>query len=127
MSLYGIHHHFLRAIKKLRLESGPHLWKALQNLRYGYDPCKANSPGGKDGIFNVNPNYTPKNEMIRKLYDRFYFKSAGREQLRRYFADIDSIQGVRVVSHHLRILGFIDNPSPGNFTLVLIDVDLNKH
>lgn len=119
----------IRLAKKERLNRSPKLWKTLQNLRYGYDPRASLSPGGKDGIFAVRSDFKPKNEMVRKLYDRYRETERGKEELRTYLRNPMSAQGVRVVSHDLRLLGFIEEePGESNgFRLVLVSLDVNKH
>lgn len=112
---------FVKATKKHR-SKGPALWSTLQNLRYGYDPLHANSPGGKDGIFNVTPNYKPKNAMIKKLYDHYLHTTRGQEELSRYVKDLTIVHGIRVVSHHARLLGFIDH-QPTRDLIILTDID----
>ncbi len=120
--------HFLRAVVKGRLQRSALLWKALLNVRYGYEPARGNSPGGRDGIFRVTSDFRPANEMQRKLYDGYLERPEGREELRRFISNVDEAHGVRVVSHGLRLLGFVEVPRDGSaaMTLVLVDVDVNK-
>ena len=119
---------FLRSVKKHRKTVMPLLGKALLNLRFGYEPEVANSPGGRDGIFHVNRDYLPKNAMVRKLYDSFLDTDVGEAVLRQILGSAaNAPQGVRVVSHGMRLLGFV-TPDPAGeraFKLVLIDVDIN--
>jgi len=119
---------FLSAIKKQKLDKSSLLYKALLNLRYGYDPIKANSPGGKDGIFSVTEDYKPKNEMVKKLYDRYIKIEKGINELQLFGMDPKKTKGVRVVSHGLRLLGFIDSPAgaPNSYNLALVDADINR-
>lgn len=120
--------HLVRAIVKGRLQHSALLWKALLNLRYGYEPARGNSPGGRDGIFRVTRDFKPPNEMQRKLYDRYLDRPEGRDELCRFVSNVDEAHGVRVVSHGLRLLGFVEVPSDGSaaMALVLVDVDVNK-
>ncbi|TGN99759.1 hypothetical protein PN36_33795 [Candidatus Thiomargarita nelsonii] len=38
---------------------------------YGFDEKQARSRGGADGIFLLDRHFTPKNEMMKKLFDGF--------------------------------------------------------
>jgi hypothetical protein len=40
---------------------------ALKNADYGFDPVRAKSPGGKDGIFLITRDFTPVNTMMKKV------------------------------------------------------------
>lgn len=121
--------HFTDAVRKRRLEQGTPLWKALLNLRYGYDPKRANSAGGRDGIFDVSEKFKPKNEMVVKLYDRYLHTDKGRTDLVQYLGTpLGEDQGVRVVSHGLRLLGFLKRqPNRKDFLLALTDFDIQQH
>jgi hypothetical protein len=116
---------FARAVKRESLRSTPLLWTALKNLRYGYDPTRAMSPGGRDGIFHVSPDFKPKNAMVDKLYDGFRETTKGRTVLAPFLHAPESAQGIRVVSHGLRLLGFVEKV-PAGYVLVLVDVDVNR-
>ena len=91
-SVFVIIHTFERDGKKLYLAITERLkkkcrrsriWKskpfltAFKNAEYGYDPVRAQSMGGSDGIFILTRNYKPKNEMMKKIFDRFLDKSDG--------------------------------------------------
>lgn len=120
---------FLQSVRKNRLQGQAALYNAYGNLKYGYDPVRAASPGGKDGIFNVSSDYRPRNEMVAKLYDRYLHTDRGERELRQYFARPSEAQGVRVVCHGVRLLGFMDvREQCGTLIekLVLVDVDVNK-
>lgn len=117
---------FVKAVRKARLVSSATLWKTLRNLQYGYDPKLAMSPGGRDGIFAVSADFKTRNEMVRKLYDRFFDKPGGQALLAHYFPDPTAAQGVRVVSHGLRLLGFVAGDTSSGWKLVLIDLDVNQ-
>jgi hypothetical protein len=119
--------HLMNIVRKRKLGKSNMLWKALLNLRYGYNPKTAQSRGGKDGIFNVDEHYQPKNELIRKLFDRYRYTDKGKDELRQYFDDISKIQGVRVVAHGIRLLGFIkkSDVAENKLILVLVEVDVS--
>lgn len=121
--------HFFGCVKKHKgLINDPRLFKAIINLRYGYDPALSMSSGGRDGIFAVTRNYKPTNEMIEKLYNRFYDTVNGKNLLKRHFGNIEYLHGVRVVCHSLRLLGFLDHSEQKDIIrqkLVLVDLDVN--
>ena len=138
-SVYVIVHTFERDGKKLHLAITNNLrnkcrkariWKskqfltAIKNTEYGFDPVKAQSPGGSDGIFILTRNYKPKNEMMKKIFDRFLDKTGDladeiAKELR--ISKLDLIP-VRLVSHHLRLLGVLKHDTNSNI-LVLVDYD----
>src|SRR5262245_12412724 len=43
----------------------------LKNAAYGFDERQARSVGGRDGVFLMDRDFRPANEMMRKLFDRF--------------------------------------------------------
>ncbi len=109
------------------------VWKSkefcitLRNIKYGLDPEQSKSKGGRDGIYLLDKGFRPYNEMQRRIFDRFTDKPdsdymAITEQLN---LDRDKTVAVRVVSHHMRIVG-IYHKGKTEDTLVLVDVD-TKH
>jgi hypothetical protein len=113
--------------KKARVWKTSAFLTALKNAEYGFDPDKARSVGGADGIFLLDRNYVPKNEMMRKLFDRFLDKpdSGVSSIAEKLGTTIDNLLPVRLVSHHLRLLGFLYPSSTGDW-LVLVDFDDTK-
>ena len=100
---------------------------AFKNGAYGFDPLHAQSPGGADGIFVVSREYRPANEMMRKLFDRFLDRDdrGAHELLLAMGVGKDEVWPVRLVSHHLRLLGLLRH-GPERDLLVLIDYDATK-
>lgn len=117
---------------RLRCKKG-RVWKskamltAIKNAEYGFDPHHAHSPGGYDGIFVLTRDHKPRNEMMRKIFDRFLdMKESGAaviaDSLR---CPLESLMPVRLVSHHLRLLGVLHRGQAID-TLVLVDYDDTK-
>lgn len=106
-----------------------HVWNsksfltALKNAEYGFDETLARSVGGRDGVFLVDRDYRPQNAMQQKLFDQYLDKPDSGVQA---VADalntsVDALQAVRLVSHHMRLLGVLwrDNDD----WLILVDFD----
>ena len=106
------------------------LWKstpfltALRNAKYGFDEARAHSAGGSDGVFLLTRSHKPANEMMKKIFDRFLDRpnSGAQEIAKALGASLDSLIPVRVVSHHLRLLGVLHRSGTTD-TLVLVDYD----
>jgi hypothetical protein len=99
----------------------------LKNAAYGFDERRARSAGGRDGIFMLDRTFRPPNEMMRKLFDRFLDRpDSGAEELavalRVPMADL---LPVRLVSHHLRLLGVLARSEDADW-LVLVDCDRSE-
>ena len=116
-----------KACKRGRVWQSTAFLTALRNARYGFDEGKAQSPGGADGIFLLTRAHQPRNEMMRKLFDRFLDRpGSGAEDIARALdTPLASLIPVRLVSHHLRLLGLIHREEIGD-TLVLVDYDNSK-
>ena len=100
---------------------------ALKNAAYGLDRERTRSRGGADGIFLLDRDYRPANEMMRKIFDRFLDKPDPLVAViaERYRVSPEAMLPVRVVSHHMRLLGvFID--AGDRVQIVLIDYDDTK-
>ena len=97
---------------------------AIKNAEYGFDRSRAHSPGGLDGIFLLTRDFRPKNEMMKKIFDKFLDRknSGAKEIADALDCSLDELIAVRLVSHHLRLLGVI-RPEEGKDTLVLVDHD----
>ena len=95
--------------KKARIWKTPAFLTALKNAEYGFDSDKARSVGGADGIFLLDRDYVPKNEMMKKIFDRFLDKeNSGADFIaEKLGTNIDNLLPVRLVSHHLRLLGLL--------------------
>jgi hypothetical protein len=56
------------------------VWKSkaflitFKNSEYGFNENRAKSQGGSDGVFLLTRDYQPKNEMMKKIFDRFLDK-----------------------------------------------------
>ncbi|MBZ0117268.1 MAG: hypothetical protein K8H88_09750 [Sandaracinaceae bacterium] len=100
---------------------------ALKNAAYGFHPERARSRGGADGVFLVDRSFRPKNEMMRKLFDGYLDRPAeGAAELAAALdVPVSALVPVRLVSHHMRLLGVIASAG-GADTLVLVDYDDTK-
>lgn len=115
---------FRRRCRKGRVWKSPAMCTALKNAEYGFDAKAARSRGGADGIFSVDRNFQPPNAMMKKLYDQFLDRPDPLVPVMENHLGVPSSgwTAVRVVSHHLRLLGFIAAAVDGR-QLVLVDFD----
>jgi hypothetical protein len=99
----------------------------LKNAAYGFDEQQALRAGGRDGIFLIDRTFRPANEMMRKLFDRFLDKpgSGAKELAAALGAPLAQLLPVRLVSHHLRLLGVLARNEEADW-LVLIDCDRSE-
>lgn len=97
---------------------------ACKNVAHGFDPRTAMSPGGRDGIFLLTRDHRPANEMMRKLFDRFLDRDDGQAEAiaKSLNTEVSSLLPVRLVSHHLRLLGVLHRRAADDI-LVLVDQD----
>jgi len=116
-----------RIARKNRVWKSKQLLTALKNAQYGFDPDYQKSVGGRDGIFLVDRDYRPANEMMRKLFDQYLDKpNSGAQDVARVLSTtIDKLYPVRLVSHHLRLLGVLHRCDHEDW-LVLVDYDDTK-
>jgi hypothetical protein len=115
-----------KACRKGKIWKSPAMLTALKNAQYGLDRNRSRSRGGSDGIFLLDRTFHPPNEMMRKLFDRFLDKPDPLVALlmSRLKVRLDDLIPVRVVSHHMRLLGvLVERPEA---TLVLVDYDDTK-
>ena len=120
-----------RLRKRARKEG---IWKSggfcttLKNAAYGFEERRARSPGGQDGIFLMDKTFRPRNEMMRKLFDRFLEKpeSGVREIAEALNVKVNALLPVRLVSHHMRLLGVLCRKVDADW-LVLVDCDRTKY
>lgn len=98
----------------------------LMNAKYGYKEDNPRSGGGQDGVFLVDRKFKPRNEMQNKLFDQFINKA--KED---YLSIIKEFSGpqktflpVRVVSHHMRLLGLLLIEECDH--VILVDYDVGK-
>lgn len=96
----------------------------LRNAKYGLDPYNTKSKGGRDGVYLLDRDFKPANEMQKRIFDQFIDKSnsdfsAIVEALKLSY---EQVRAVRVVSHHMRLLG-ISHTGKEEDILVIVDVD----
>jgi len=117
-----------RNCQKGRVWATHEMIATLKNVSYGFDRNAPRSRGGVDGIFRVDRRFKPANSMMKKLFARFIDKPDPLiPQLVQLFGTSpDTWTAVRVVSHHMRLLGVFDNGNLGVGCLVLVDYDDEK-
>ncbi len=120
----GVTERLRRLARRGRVWKTPAFLTALKNAAYGFDEAKARSLRGADGIFLLDRSFTPKNEMMRKLFDRYLDRcGSGAEALAKALdVPLARLLPVRVVSHHMRLLGVL-HQSEDSDTLILVDYD----
>jgi len=96
----------------------------LKNAAYGFDPARGLSPGGKDGIFRLTRTHRPANAMMKKIFAGFLDRPDGDALAiaSKLGCDIDQLVPVRLVSHHMRLLG-VHHGGSDRDVLVLVDYD----
>lgn len=99
----------------------------LKNAAYGFEPSRARSAGGRDGLFLLDRDFAPPNEMMRKLFDRYLDRpgSGAEEVALALGAPAGELLPVRLVSQHLRLLGVLHRAPDGD-RLVLVDCDRSE-
>lgn len=97
---------------------------ALKNTAYGLRAEQTRSRGGSDGVFRLDRDFTPKNPMMTKVFGRFLDRPAARPLAEHLDTTVASLEAVRVVSHHIRLVGV--HHSGAHDWLVLIDQDRTK-
>lgn len=113
-----------KACRKGKVWKSTAMLTALKNVQYGLDRTRPRSRGGSDGVFLVDRDFHPANEMMRKLFDRFLDRPDPLvgEIAARLGVTATELVAVRVVSHHLRLLGVMVDRGEAS-TLVLVDYD----
>ena len=103
------------------------MFATIKNAAYGFDERHARSVSGRDGVFLLDRTFTPANEMMRKLFDRFLNKpGSGAEELADALGvTLSELLPVRLVSHHLRLLGVLAHKPDADW-LVLVDCDRSE-
>jgi hypothetical protein len=117
-----------RRCRKSKLWGAPPMLATLKNAAYGFDESKPRSRGGVDGIFLVDRRFRPVNSMMTKLFAGFLDKpDALVEELVTWLdASPATWTPVRLVSHHLRLLGVFAKTATGVGQLALADYDDEK-
>ena len=116
-----------RKSRKGRVWKSPAMLTALKNAAYGFDPKASRSRGGADGVFSVDRNFKPANAMMAKLFGQFLDKPDPLVEVLAAYLRTPPQEWltVRLVSHHLRLLGVLAI-SPAGGHLVLVDHDGEK-
>lgn len=114
----------IRMCRKGRVWKSKGFLTALKNAEYGFDEHHSSSPGGRDGIFILTRGYRPRNSMIHKIFDRFLDRSeSGAGEIAKALGvSLKDLVPVRLVSHHMRLLGVLAGREDHR-TLVLVDYD----
>lgn len=112
------------ACRKGRVWASAHFFGTLKNAAYGFNSTYARSRGGRDGIFLLDRTHQPRNEMMRKVFDRFLDRpdSGAATVAKALDTKVDSLLAVRLVSHHLRLLGVLHRGDAEDW-LILVDYD----
>lgn len=99
----------------------------LKNAAYGFSEQNTRSVGGRDGIWLMDRKFRPANEMMRKLFDGFLDKpGSGAEELATHLGvALSEWFPVRLVSHHLRLLGVLICKDDRDW-LILVDCDRSE-
>jgi hypothetical protein len=115
-----------KKVKKAHIWKSPHFLSTLKNVEYGFDQSHARSRGGADGIFLLERSFQPKNEMMHKIFDQYLDKeNSGVEELAQALdASVEDFLAVRLVSHHMRLIGVLLRKEIEDW-LVLVDFDDN--
>ena len=118
---------FMPRARKGRVWKTPAFLTALKNAEYGFDDRRARSQGGSDGIFLLDRFFSPPNEMMRKIFDGYLDKpNSGVEEISHALeVEASELLPVRVVSHHMRLLGLLQRQESEDW-LVLVDYDDTK-
>jgi len=116
-----------KVAKKGKIWKSRAFLKTLKNAQYGFDPKKARSLGGKDGLFIIDRTFKPYNNMMKKIFDKFIDKpGSGVGEIARVLnIDVDNLIAVRLVSHSIRLLGVLYQKENEDW-LVLVDYDDTK-
>jgi hypothetical protein len=119
--------HLHRSCRRGRVWKSKSFLTALKNAAYGFDLSRPASPGGRDGIYMLDRDHRPPNEMMHKLFDRFLDRpdSGATELAAAIGCDLQALLPVRLVSHHMRLLGLLLRGDEQDL-LVLVDYDDTK-
>jgi hypothetical protein len=100
---------------------------AIKNAEYGFDSDQRRSIGGRDGIDLLDRGFRPANEMMRKIFDRYLDRldSGAADIAMALGTTIEQLRAVRLVSHHMRLLGVLARIDSDDW-LVLVDYDDTK-
>lgn len=123
----GLTERLQKACRKQGVWRSPEMLTTLKNAAYGFDERQARSVSGRDGIFVMDRNFRPANEMMAKLFGRFLDKpdSGASELATALHTPLEELLPVRLVSHHLRLLGVLARHEDADW-LVLVDCDRSE-
>lgn len=117
-----------RRCRKGKVWKTPAMLATLRNASYGFDENAPRSRGGADGVFLVDRRFRPVNSMMTKLFARFLDKPDPLVSV--VAGDLGVAPSmwtpVRVVSHHMRLLGVFARTADGTAHVVLVDYDDEK-
>lgn len=113
-----------RHARKAGLWRSREMLATLKNAAYGLDERQARSVGGRDGLFLMDRGFEPVNAMMRKLFDGFldHHDGGARDLADALGVPVTDLLPVRLVSHHMRLLGVLARKSDADW-LVLVDCD----
>jgi len=113
---------FYKLARRARIWRAAALVITLKNARYGFDPTRARSVGGRDGVFLLDRGID--NTMTRKIYGQFLDRpGSGAAEVAAFLAAPPAeLQAIRLVSHHMRLLGVLHRGAATD-RLVIVDFD----
>lgn len=116
-----------RRARKGRVWKSAGFLTAMKNAAYGYREGHTRSRGGADGIFALDRTFTPPNRMMSLLFAGYLDKPrSGAEAVAATLGvPLAELEPVRLVSHHMRLLGVVSRQEDGDW-LVLVDYDDTK-
>jgi len=122
----GLTERLHKKARKGHIWKSPHFLSTLKNAEYGFDESHARSRGNSDGIFLLDRNFRPSNEMMHKIFDQYLDKeNSGVEEVTQALGTtLKDLLAVRLVSHHMRLLGVLLRKEFEDW-LILVDFDDN--
>jgi hypothetical protein len=116
----------MKNCKKGKVWNSKEFLITLKNFKYGFNETKKRSRGGYDGVFMMDRKFRPYNSMQRKLFEKFIDKPGSEFNGIIEFMDIreEDVVPIRLVSHHMRLLGILHQANKD--MLVLVDFDREK-
>ena len=112
--------------RKGRVWKSKGMLTAMKNAAYGFDEDSPRSRGGRDGIFRLDRGFRPANAMMARLFDGYLDREGGNAAVVAASLGVaaEDLVPVRLVSHHMRLLGVLARKDDD--WLVLIDYDDTK-
>ncbi|WP_069963207.1 hypothetical protein [Lacunisphaera limnophila] len=110
--------------ERIRVWKSRAFLQAFKNAAHGFDPIQSRRRSGKDGIFLLDRDYRPKNEMMRKMFTAFLDREgSGADEIAKHLGvPLQTLKPVRLVAHHGRLLGVLSHQPDADW-LVLVDWD----